>query len=275
MHRRILYSMFDQGLRPDRPFAKCAKVVGDVMGTYHPHGDTAIYDAMVRMVVGLLDAPPTHQWTRQLRGHRSRRGCGRDALHGVPPRARWPSRCSTPSTKRPSTSSANYDNSTQQPSVLPSRFPNLLVNGSQGIAVGMATKIPPHNLGEVIDATLHLSRIPTRLLRRPDEVRQGPGLSRPRPRSWVARGSWTRTAPAAVRSSCARSPRSKRPARDTRIVVTEFPYEVSVESIEEKIYDLVKNGELEGIAAVQNDSAGRQARLVDSSEARRQRERRS
>ncbi len=156
---------------------------------------------------------------------------------------------------------ANYDNSTQQPSVLPSRFPNLLVNGSQGIAVGMATKIPPHNLGEVIDATLHLIAHPDassddlmRFVKGPDFPTRAQILGRQGilDAYRTGRGSIKLRAVAEIEEN----------ARDTRIVVTEFPYEVSVESIEEKIYDLVKNGELEGIAAVQNDSAGRQARLV-------------
>ena len=155
----------------------------------------------------------------------------------------------------------NYDNTTQQPTVLPSRYPNLLVNGSQGIAVGMATKIPPHNLGEVIDATLHLLANPDatsddlmNFVKGPDFPtgaqilgRQG-ALDAYR----TGRGSVKMRAVAEIEES----------KNDVRIVVTEFPYEVSVESIEEKIYDLVKNGDLEGIAAVQNDSAGRKARLV-------------
>jgi DNA gyrase subunit A len=145
--------------------------------------------------------------------------------------------------------------------VLPSRYPNLLVNGSQGIAVGMATKIPPHNLGEVIDATLHLLANPDatsddlmNFVKGPDFPtgaqilgRQG-ALDAYR----TGRGSVKMRAVAEIEES----------KNDVRIVVTEFPYEVSVESIEEKIYDLVKNGDLEGIAAVQNDSAGRKARLV-------------
>jgi DNA gyrase subunit A len=155
----------------------------------------------------------------------------------------------------------NYDNSTQQPVVLPSRFPNLLVNGSQGIAVGMATKIPPHNLGEVIDATLHLLANPEataddlmKFVKGPDFPTKAQILGRQGilDAYRTGRGSIKLRAVAEIEET----------NRDTRIVVTEFPYEVSVESIEEKIYDLVKNGELEGISGVQNDSAGRKARLV-------------
>jgi DNA gyrase subunit A len=156
---------------------------------------------------------------------------------------------------------ANYDNSTQQPVVLPSRFPNLLVNGSQGIAVGMATKIPPHNLGEVIDATLHLlanaEATPDDLMKfvkGPDFPTKAQILGRQGilDAYRTGRGSIKLRAVAEIEET----------NRDVKIVVTEFPYEVSVESIEEKIFDLVKNGELDGISGVQNDSAGRRARLV-------------
>jgi DNA gyrase subunit A len=155
----------------------------------------------------------------------------------------------------------NYDNSTQQPVVLPSRFPNLLVNGSQGIAVGMATKIPPHNLGEVIDATLHLLANPEatpddlmKFVKGPDFPTKAQILGRQGilDAYRTGRGSIKLRAVAEIEES----------NRDVKIVVTEFPYEVSVESIEEKIFDLVKNGELDGISGVQNDSAGRKARLV-------------
>ena len=260
VHRRVLYSMFDQGLRPDRPFAKCAKVVGDVMGTYHPHGDTAIYDAMVRMVVDFSMRHPL------ISGHGNFGGTGPD--EGAAAMRYTECRLAPLALEMLDSIDeetvdfyANYDNSTQQPSVLPSRFPNLLVNGSQGIAVGMATKIPPHNLGEVIDATLHLIANPDassddlmRFVKGPDFPTKAQILGRQGilDAYRTGRGSIKLRAVAEIEEN----------ARDTRIVVTEFPYEVSVESIEEKIYDLVKNGELEGIAAVQNDSAGRQARLV-------------
>ncbi|MGH9207878.1 MAG: DNA gyrase subunit A, partial [Acidimicrobiales bacterium] len=155
VHRRILYAMYDQGFRPDRPHVKCSKVVGDVMSRFHPHGEGAIYDALARMAQDfslrslLVDGhgnfgspdpdtgPAASRYTEcrlaplalQLMA-----GIDENTVDRVP----------------------NYDASDSEPVVLPSRFPNLLVNGSQGIAVGMATNIPPHNLGEVIDATIHL-----------------------------------------------------------------------------------------------------------------------
>ncbi len=260
VHRRVLYSMFDQGLRPDRPFAKCAKVVGDVMGTYHPHGDSAIYDAMVRMVVDFSMRHPL------ISGHGNFGGTGPDegaaAMRYTECRLAPLALEMLDSIDEETVDfEANYDNSTQQPVVLPSRFPNLLVNGSQGIAVGMATKIPPHNLGEVIDATLHLlanaEATPDDLMKfvkGPDFPTKAQILGRQGilDAYRTGRGSIKLRAVAEIEET----------NRDVKIVVTEFPYEVSVESIEEKIFDLVKNGELDGISGVQNDSAGRQARLV-------------
>ena len=260
VHRRILYSMFDQGLRPDRPFAKCAKVVGDVMGTYHPHGDSAIYDAMVRMVVDFSMRHPL------ISGHGNFGGTGPDegaaAMRYTECRLAPLALEMLDSIDEETVDfEANYDNSTQQPVVLPSRFPNLLVNGSQGIAVGMATKIPPHNLREVIDATLHLLANPEatpddlmHFVRGPDFPTHAQILGRQGilDAYRTGRGSIKLRAVAEIEEG----------TRATRIVVSEFPYEVSVESIEEKIYDLVKSGELDGIAGVQNDSAGRKARLV-------------
>jgi DNA gyrase subunit A len=260
VHRRVLYSMFDQGLRPDRPFAKCAKVVGDVMGTYHPHGDSAIYDAMVRMVVDFSMRHPL------ISGHGNFGGTGPDegaaAMRYTECRLAPLALEMLDSIDEETVDfEANYDNSTQQPVVLPSRFPNLLVNGSQGIAVGMATKIPPHNLGEVIDATLHLlanaDATPDDLMKfvkGPDFPTKAQILGRQGilDAYRTGRGSIKLRAVAEIEES----------NRDVKIVVTEFPYEVSVESIEEKIFDLVKNGELDGISGVQNDSAGRKARLV-------------
>ncbi|MFI5035668.1 MAG: DNA gyrase subunit A [Acidimicrobiales bacterium] len=260
VHRRILYSMFDQGLRPDRPHAKCAKVVGEVMGTYHPHGDSAIYDALVRMVVDFSMRHPL------IAGHGNFGGTGPDegaaAMRYTECRLAPLALEMLESIDEQTVDfEPNYDNSTQQPTVLPSRFPNLLVNGSQGIAVGMATKIPPHNLGEVIDATLHLIAHPAAT---PDDLMvfvKGPDF--PTGAQILGRQGALdayRTGRGSVKMRAVAEIEESRGA--TRIVVTEFPYEVSVESVEEKIYDLVKNGDLDGIAEVQNDSAGRQARLV-------------
>jgi len=260
VHRRILYSMFDQGLRPDRPHSKCAKVVGEVMGTFHPHGDTAIYDALVRM------AQPFSMRHRLVDGHGNFGGMGPedgaaamrytecrlaalalDLLEGID--------------EETVDFSPNYDNTDQQPDVLPSRYPNLLVNGSQGIAVGMATKIPPHNLAEVIDAALHLLANPEAT---PDELMafvKGPDF--PTGAQILGRQGILdayRTGRGSIRMRAVAEIEEGR--SDTTIVVTEFPYEVSPEAVEVRIVDLVKAGELDGISAVQNDSAAQKNRLV-------------
>src|SRR5687768_13278185 len=166
VHRRILYSMHDSGFRPDRPHVKCARVVGDVIANYHPHSGDAVYDALVRMAQPfslrhpLIDfhgnygspdfSAAASRYTEcrlgQLATHMLA-GIDEDTVDFV----------------------ANYTNEFSEPTVLPSRFPNLLVNGSQGIAVGMATNIPPHNLGEVVDATIHLIDNPDAT---PDELMQ-------------------------------------------------------------------------------------------------------
>src|SRR5580700_1338841 len=155
VHRRILYSMYDQRLLPDRPHSKCAKVVGEVMGTYHPHGDSAIYEALARMVQEFSMRHPL------IDGHGNFGGTGPDEG----PAAMRYTECRLAALTLEMMAGIdeetvnfvpNYSNAAEEPVVLPSRFPNLLVNGSQGIAVGMATNIPPHNLGEVIDAAVHL-----------------------------------------------------------------------------------------------------------------------
>ena len=184
VHRRILYSMYDQRLLPDRPHSKCAKVVGDVMGSYHPHGDSAIYEALARMVQDFSLRHPL------IDGHGNFGGTGPDEG----PAAMRYTECRLGSLALELMSGidqetvdfvANYDATSEEPTVLPARFPNMLVNGSQGIAVGMATNIPPHNLGEVIDATTHLLEHPEAT---PDDlmaVHQGSGLpdrgAHPRP----------------------------------------------------------------------------------------------
>ncbi|MEI7654563.1 MAG: DNA gyrase subunit A [Actinomycetota bacterium] len=260
VHRRILYSMFDQGLRPDRPHTKCAKVVGEVMGNYHPHGDSSIYDALVRMVQDFAMRHPL------ISGHGNFGGTGADegaaAMRYTECRLAPLALELMDSIDEDTVNfEPNYDNSTQQPTVMPSRFPNLLVNGSQGIAVGMATKIPPHNLGEIIDATLHLLAAPSAT---PDDLMayvKGPDF--PTGAQILGRQGILDAYRTGRGSIKMRAVAEIEEVRDSvRIVITEFPYEVSVESIEEKIHDLVKSGELDGIAEVQNDSANRKSRLV-------------
>ena len=260
VHRRILYSMFDQSLRPDRPHVKCAAVVGEVMGTYHPHGDSAIYDALVRMVQEFSMRHPL------VDGHGSFGGPGPDE---GPAAMRYTECRLQPLAldlmagidEETVDFAPNYSNSTEEPTVLPARFPNLLVNGSQGIAVGMATNIPPHNLGEVIDATVHLLENPEstpddlmRFVKGPDFPTGAQILGRQGilDAYRTGRGSIKMRAVAEIDEG----------KDTTRIVVTELPYQTSVGVIAQKIDDLVKSGDLDGIAEVLDSSAGKKTRLV-------------
>ncbi len=159
VHRRILYAMFELGLTPDRPFRKCARVVGEVLGKYHPHGDTAVYDALVRMAQDFSMRNPL------INGHGNFGSIDND-----PPAAMRYTECrlqalATDSLLRDIEAETvdfadNFDGSQQEPIVLPARIPQLLINGSSGIAVGMATNIPPHNLGEVIEGAIALIHNP-------------------------------------------------------------------------------------------------------------------
>ena len=260
VHRRILYSMFEQNLRPDRPHVKCAAVVGEVMGTYHPHGDAAIYDALVRMVQDFSMRHPL------VDGHGSFGGPGPDEG----PAAMRYTECRLHQLalelmagidEETVDFEPNYANSTEQPVVLPARFPNLLVNGSQGIAVGMATNIPPHNMAEVIDAAVHLLEHPTA---GPDELMQfvkGPDF--PTGGQILGRQGILdayRTGRGSIKMRAIAEIEEGRDA--TRIVVTEIPYQTSVPVISQKIDDLVRSGEVDGIAEVLDSSAGKKTRLV-------------
>ncbi|MFZ9422138.1 MAG: DNA gyrase subunit A, partial [Ilumatobacteraceae bacterium] len=153
VHRRIIWDMDQQGFRPDRPYVKCARVTGDTMARYHPHGDGAIYDALVRMAQPFSLRHPLIDF----HGNYGSPDFGPAASRYTEARLH-PLAMQLLADIEENTVDLmpNYDGTTEEPRVLPARFPNLLVNGSQGIAVGMATSIPPHNLGEIVDATLHL-----------------------------------------------------------------------------------------------------------------------
>ncbi len=258
VHRRILFDMHVQGYRPDRPHVKCAKVTGDTMSRFHPHGNTAIYDALARMAqpfslrhplidfhgnYGSVDFPPAAERYTESRlsalAMHMIEGLDEETVDMV----------------------RNYTNEEDEPSVLPSRFPNLLVNGSQGIAVGMATNIPPHNLGEVIDATIHLIDHPEataddlmRFVKGPDfptgalilgrqgimdAYRTGRGSIKMRAKAEIVEG----------RSG-------------DEIVVSELPYQASPKGILEKIAELVNAKELDGIRDIRDLSAGDDTKLV-------------
>jgi DNA gyrase subunit A len=261
VHRRILYSMYDQRLLPDRPHTKCAKVVGDVMGSYHPHGDSSIYEALARMVQDFSMRHPL------IDGHGNFGGTGPDEG----PAAMRYTECRlgalalemmTGIDQETVDFTANYDATSEEPTVLPARFPNILVNGSQGIAVGMATNIPPHNLGEVIDATTHILEHPDAT---PDDLMafiKGPDF--PTGALILGRQGLMDALRTGRGSIKLRAVAEIEEGRDgaTRIVVSQMPYQTSVASVSKRIEDLVRAGDLDGIAEAQDDSSGGKTRLV-------------
>lgn len=258
VHRRVLYAMFDGGYRPDRPFSKCSRVVGDVMGQFHPHGDSAIYDALVRLV------QPWNMRYPLAQGQGNFGSAGDDEAAAprytetkMAPLALEMVRDIDEDTVD---FQDNYDGRTQEPAVLPARYPNLLVNGSVGIAVGMATNIPPHNLREVAaGATWHLENpeasneeLRAALLERikgPDFPTGATILGTKGIQDAYAtgRGSITMRAVVNVEEIHGR----------TSLVVTELPYQVNPDNLARKIAELVKDGRLQGIADLKDETSGR------------------
>ena len=260
VHRRILYSMSELNLTPDKPYRKSARIVGDVLGKYHPHGDSAVYLAMVRMAQdfstrGLLvdghgnfgsvdgDSPAAMRYTEARMGKLALellRDIDKETVDFVP----------------------NFDESLKEPAVLPSRYPNLLVNGSNGIAVGMATSIPPHNLGEVIDATVHL--IDNEECSVDDLMKfvKGPDF----PTSAIIMGKENiaeayRTGRGKVKVR-ARAVIEELPKGKQQIVVTEIPYQVNKAKLVERIAELVKDKKVEGISDLRDESNRNGMRIV-------------
>ncbi|MCA6113985.1 DNA gyrase subunit A [Bradyrhizobium sp. WSM 1738] len=252
VHRRILYSMHEQGHTPDKKYVKSARVVGDVIGKYHPHGDQSIYDAMVRMAqdfsmrVPLIDGqgnfgsidgdpPAAYRYTEARLTRSAQEVIGdidEDTVDFQP----------------------NYDSSEQEPSVLPAKFPNLLVNGAGGIAVGMATNIPPHNLGEVIDACVALIDNPAltiddliNIVPGPDFPTGGIILGRQGIRSAYHLGRGSIVMRGNVTIDTIRKDREA-------IIVTEIPYQVNKATMVERIADLVKEKKIEGIGDLRDES---------------------
>ena len=260
VHRRILYSMNELNLTPDKPYRKSARIVGDVLGKYHPHGDSAVYLAMVRMAQdfstrGLLvdghgnfgsvdgDSPAAMRYTEARMSKLSLellRDIDKETVDFVP----------------------NFDESLKEPAVLPSRFPNLLVNGSNGIAVGMATSIPPHNLGEVIDATVHLIDNPECMVEDLIKYIQGPDF----PTAAIIMGKESiadayRTGRGKVKVR-SRAVIEELPKGRQQIVVTEIPYQVNKAKLVERIAELVKEKKLEGISDLRDESNRNGMRIV-------------
>ena len=259
VHRRIIWDMDQQGFRPDRPFVKCARVTGDTMARYHPHGDGAIYDALVRMAqpfslrhplidfhgnYGSPDFGPAASRYTESRLHplamQLLADIDEDTVDLIP----------------------TYDGTSEEPIVLPARFPNLLVNGSQGIAVGMATSIPPHNLGEIIDATLHLLENPEAT---PDDLMKfvnGPDF----PTGGLILGragiiDAYRTGRGSIKTRAKVSIEEGRRGQ-MQIIVSELPYQASCSAIASRIQELVDGGDLDGIADVNDNSSGGETNLI-------------
>ncbi|MEW1811533.1 DNA gyrase subunit A [Pseudarthrobacter phenanthrenivorans] len=258
VHRRVLYAMFDGGYRPDRSFNKCARVVGEVMGQYHPHGDTAIYDALVRLI---------QDWTMRYPLALGQGNFGSPGNDGAAA-PRYTETKMAPLAmemvrdidEETVDFQDNYDGKNQEPTILPSRFPNLLVNGSSGIAVGMATNIPPHNLREVADGVQWYLANPgasrEELLEELLVRIKGPdfptgatilGHKGIEDAYRTGRGSVTMRAVVAVEELQGR----------TCLVVTELPYQANPDNLAIKIAELVKDGKIQGIADLRDETSGR------------------
>ncbi|WP_455537679.1 DNA gyrase subunit A [Terrisporobacter sp.] len=260
VHRRILFSMSELNLTPDKPYRKSARIVGDVLGKYHPHGDSAVYYAMVRMAQdfstrGLLvdghgnfgsvdgDSPAAMRYTEAKMSKLALellRDIDKETVDFIP----------------------NFDESLKEPAVLPSRYPNLLVNGSNGIAVGMATSIPPHNLGETIDATVHLIDNPDCSVEDLMNYVQGPDF----PTSAIIMGKESiaeayRTGRGKIKVR-SRAVIEELPKGRQQIVVTEIPYQVNKSKLVERIAELVKEKKLEGISDLRDESNRNGMRIV-------------
>ncbi|EFQ84570.1 DNA gyrase, A subunit [Aeromicrobium marinum DSM 15272] len=264
VHRRVLYAMYDGGYRPDRGFSKCSRIIGDVMGQYHPHGDTAIYDTLVRL------AQPWVMRAPMISGQGNFGSPGDD-----PAAAMRYTECKLAPVAMEMVRDIdeetvdfkpNYDGRSSEPTVLPSRIPNLLVNGSAGIAVGMATNIPPHNLREVAEgaqwALAHPEATRTELLDALLERIKGPdfpthglivGTSGIEDMYRTGRGSVTMRAIVGIEE-------------DTKgriqLVVTELPYQVNPDSLMRKIADLVNTGRLQGVSDLRDESSSRVGRRI-------------
>ncbi|MDP9429084.1 MAG: DNA gyrase subunit A [Actinomycetota bacterium] len=264
VHRRVLYAMYDQGFRPDRSYVKCARVVGEVMGNYHPHGDSAIYDALVRL------AQPWSMRYPLIDGQGNFGSPGNDPAAAM----RYTEARLTPLAMEMLAGidedtvdfQPNYDGKNQEPLVLPGRIPNLLVNGSAGIAVGMATNMPPHNLREVAAAVFWMLEHPDA---EPEEALSAcmgrvPGPDFPTAGLIVGREGIEdayRTGRGSVRMRAVVTVEEDTRGR-VQLVVTELPYQVNPDNLAEAIADAVKEGRLQGISEIADESSDRVGRRL-------------
>ncbi len=257
VHRRILYSMYEEKLTYDRPFCKSATTVGNVLGRYHPHGDASVYDAMVRL------AQPFNMRYTLVEGHGNFGnvdGDGAAAYRYTEARmSKLADEMLTDIEKDVVDYDPNFDNSRREPKVLPARFPNLLVNGSVGIAVGMATNIPPHNLGEVIDGTIYYMHHPDATVSDLMNFIKGPDF----PTSAIICGtSGIHHAYETGKGRIVVRARATVEENKHRIVVTEIPYQVNKSMLVESIADLVKDKRVEGITALRDESGKAGMKIV-------------
>ena len=260
VHRRILYAMSELGLTPDKPYRKCAMVVGEVLGKYHPHGDSSVYDALVRLAqdfsircplvdghgnFGSVDGDPAAAY-RYTEARLSK--IALEMIRDID--------------KKTVDFYPNFDDTREQPVVLPSRFPNLLVNGSDGIAVGMATSIPPHNLGEVIDATVALLNNPDATVDDLMEYIPAPDF----PTGALVLGRhMIKQAYRTGRGGCilrAKAEIEEHANGKTKIIVTEIPYMVNKARLIENMADLVKDKRIEGITGLNDETNRKGMRIV-------------
>ena len=260
VHRRILYSMYENGYDWNKPYRKSARVVGDVIGKYHPHGDQSIYDALVRMA---------QEFSMRLPLMDGQGNFG--SVDGDPPaamryteirQAKVATALLDDLDKDTVDYQDNYDNSEREPTVLPAVFPNILVNGAGGIAVGMATNIPPHNLGEVCDATIALLENPEMDVEELIEIVPGPDF----PTGAIILGrsgihAAYRTGRGSVVMRGVVATETIRKDREA-LVVTEIPYQVNKATMIEKIAELVKEKRVEGISDVRDESDRHGMRVV-------------
>ena len=260
VHRRILYSMNELNLSPDKPYRKSARIVGDVLGKYHPHGDSSVYMAMVKMAQDFSTRVPL------VDGHGNFGSVDGDSPAAMRYTEARMSKLSMELLrdidKETVDFGPNFDESLKEPLVLPARFPNLLVNGSNGIAVGMATSIPPHNLGEVIDATVHLIDRPDADVEELMGYVKGPDF----PTGAIIMGTESikeayRTGRGKIKVR-ARAEIEELPKGKQQIVVTEIPYQVNKARLVERIAELVKDKKIEGISDLRDESNRNGMRIV-------------
>lgn len=268
VHRRILYAMYELGLTPDRPYRKCARVVGDVLGKYHPHGDQSVYDALVRLVQDFSSRYPL------LDGHGNFGSVDND-----PPAAmRYTETRLAPLAHQAMLDQIgeatvdfadNFDSSQQEPVILPAQLPILLLNGCSGIAVGMATNVPPHNLGEVVDGLIALIDKPElpdqklwQLIPGPDFPTGGEIVETKGIKEAYSTGKGIIKVKGVAKVETLYLQQKKRRKERTAIIVTELPYQVNKAGWIEKVADLVNQGKLEGIADIRDESDRTGMRVV-------------